>query len=413
MKVLHVDCSDTHGGAARAAFRIHSALLSVGIDSRFAVLQKSSSDWRVWQPERWTRLRKKLAVRGEGLILNHFAKVLPKKPWSLAYFSTPALVDYINNTDCDIVQLHWINGSCLSVADIRRIQKPIIWTLHDAWPFTGGCHYFDSCLRYQEQCRDCPQLAGHTIDFANKQFHAKERSFRDLLLSIVSPSQWLANCARQSALFRNHPITVIPNTLDQQIYQPVQKSLARQLLHLPERRKIILFGADNATHDPRKGYDLLCRALQTLYRQSSHPESILLLVFGASAPRESEKFPFEVRYIGRLHDDYSLALLYQAADVFAAPSREDNLPNTIAEASSCGTACIGFAIGGIPDQIKHMETGYLARPFDTDDFAAGLQTCLEHSRAWGEQSRRVAEQLYAPQICAASYQQVYERLLPK
>lgn len=411
MKVLHIDSSDTQGGAARAAFRIHRALLKAGVASRFAALESHSGDWRVWQPGKWTRLGRKGCAFLERRAVTQVGRVKDDVPWSLAWSGHAAMVDDINASDADVVQLHWVNGGTLSVGDVARIQKPIVWTLHDMWPFTGGCHYAGDCGRYASRCETCPELARHLVDFARRQFDAKMRKWKTARLSVVTPSQWLAACAGKSALFRKCPVTTIPNPLDLSVYKPVDRRWAREVLNIPQERQVILFGADTGTADPRKGYDLLCASLRALAERIAHPEQILLLVFGASAPQEPEGFPFDVQYAGRLQDDAALVLLYRASDVFAAPSREDNLPNTIAEAMACGTPCVGFDIGGVPDMIRDGVTGRVIAPFDTEAFAQGLADCLVNHAAWSAAARRAAERMFDEARCAAAYREVYEALV--
>ena len=183
------------------------------------------------------------------------------------------------------------------------------------------------------------------------------------------------------------------------------------MLNIPEDKQVILFGADNATHDPRKGYDLLRMALQNMRNLVEKPEKVLLLIFGALEPKVSEGLPFAVKYMGRVYDDYTLTLLYNAADAFIAPSREDNLPNTIMEAMACGTPCVGFRIGGIPDEIEHMVTGYLAEPFDTSDLAKGIETVLENREKMGMAARDKAAREYNMQKVGQQYLDLYEEIL--
>ena len=411
MKVLHVDTTDTVGGAARAAFRIFSAISDLGIDSQFVTLEKHSDDWRVWQPGRYARKKKKLCARGERFLLDHIARIQPNKPWSIALSSTPEIVNHINSSNVDVINLHWINGSCISISDIGRIRKPVVWTLHDTWPFTGGCHYFDECDKYQSVCERCPQVMRQSFDVAKYQFKKKEKYYSRLRMSIVSPSKWLAECASKSKLFDGCNVDVIPYPIRLDIYKPINKSFVRDVLNIPEDKQVILFGADNATHDPRKGYDLLRMALQNMRNLVEKPEKVLLLIFGALEPKVSEGLPFAVKYMGRVYDDYTLTLLYNAADAFIAPSREDNLPNTIMEAMACGTPCVGFRIGGIPDEIEHMVTGYLAEPFDTSDLAKGIETVLENHEKMGMAARDKAAREYNMQKVGQQYLDLYENIL--
>lgn len=411
MNVLHVNATDIRGGAARAAWRIHRAMVKENVNSSMAVLEKCSDDWHIWNPSRTVQIYKKFTGCVESILRKKIAAVPGTLPWSLNFFDNHEMVQFINNSKADVVNLHWINNSCLSVNDIDKIQKPLVWTLHDTWAFTGGCHYFGECNRYQSACLQCPQAQRHWGDLAKFQYRAKEHIFSTKNIEIITPSVWLGACASKSRLLERCKVNVIPNTIDQTLYRPLEKNMARSVMGIAPDQKVILFGADCGTRDPRKGYDLLCSAMQKLRERLDGKERILLAVFGASEPVQSEGFPFEVRYFGHLHDDYSLILLYNSADVFVAPSREDNLPNTILEAMSCGTSCVGFAIGGIPDMIVSGKNGYLAHPFDDNDLSYGIQAVLHNSVVWGSNARKKMEQQHEESHIVKKYINVYEDLL--
>ena len=229
-------------------------------------------------------------------------------------------------------------------------------------------------------------------------------------IALVSPSTWLGQCASQSTVFKNCTITTIPNTIDTNTYTPINVNTARQLLNLPEKTKILLFGAASATSDPRKGYDLLKSALTQL-SQNINISNIMLVVFGASHGNEDCNSPFQIRYMGKLHDELTLRLLYSAADVFICPSREDNLPNTIIEASACATASVGFDTCGIPDLIEHGVTGALAKPFDTKSLASAIENALIHSTEYGKNARKKAEQTYNETKISKHYLKLYRKRL--
>ncbi|MGL6338393.1 MAG: glycosyltransferase, partial [Waterburya sp.] len=203
----------------------------------------------------------------------------------------------------------------------------------------------------------------------------KAKAWQNLNMTIVTPSNWLAKCAQSSSLFKNLPIKVIGYGINPQIYQPHPTQLARKILNLPQDKKIILFGALNSTQDQRKGFPLLLSALKNLQHLESS-EQIELVIFGASAPVNPIDFGFKTHYIGKFNDDISLSLLYAAADVFVAPSLQDNLPNTVLESIFCGIPCVAFNIGGMPDMIEHQKNGYLAQAFSPEDLAQGIHWVL-------------------------------------
>jgi glycosyltransferase involved in cell wall biosynthesis len=206
---------------------------------------------------------------------------------------------------------------------------------------------------------------------------------------------------------------VIPNGLDLQKYKPIERSLARKLLDLPQDKQLILFGAMKSTSDRRKGFHLLLPALQKL-SQSEWQKRLELVVFGASEPLEPPDFGFKANYIGKLGDDISLSLLYAAADVFVAPSVQDNLPNTVMEALACGTPCVAFKIGGMPDMIEHEQNGYLAQPYEVEDLARGIAWVLEDRERYEklcDRAREKAEEEFTLELQAQRYLSLYKELI--
>jgi glycosyltransferase involved in cell wall biosynthesis len=277
----------------------------------------------------------------------------------------------------DIVHLHWTNAGFVSVADIGAISVPTVWTLHDMWAFTGGCQYDDGCGRYAEGCGRCPLLGSQRpVDLSSRRFKAKRERWSGSDITVVSPSRWLASEARRSAVFEDKRIEVIRNGLDTARFKPIHRGFARDALGLPQGQRLLLFGAMNANSDQRKGWDLLQAALARLEPGATGEAAIALVVFGSSPAREEHVHGLRAIHVGMLGDEISLALLYAACDVFVAPSRQDNLPNTVAEALACGTPCVAFDIGGMPDMIEHQRNGYLAQAFDADDLAHGIRWCL-------------------------------------
>ena len=311
----------------------------------------------------------------------------------------------------DVIHLHWINGGYLKIETIARFKKPIIWTLHDMWAFTGGCHITKDCMNYTNSCGTCPQLhSNKEKDLSRWIWQRKARAWQNLNLTIVTPSHWLAKCAASSSLLKNVRIEVIPNGLDTQQYKPIEKSVARSILSLPEDKQLILFGAMSATSDPNKGFNFLQSALQNL-SQSGWGEQVELVVFGSSQPKNPTELGLKSHYLGRLNDDISLSLVYAAADVFIAPSVQDNLPNTVMESLACGTPCVAFDIGGMPDMIEHQQNGYLAKPFDIDDLARGITWVLEDEerlQKLGSNGREKIEQNFSLEIQAYNYLSVYK-----
>lgn len=373
MNVLIVNTSDINGGAARAAYRLHHALLSLGVDSQMLVDSKLSDDFTVIGQGSNT---------GKGV--SFLRRVLDRLPVSFykhrsdTYFSPnkvplSGLVKRINDINPDVVHLHWVNKAMLSMADIAKIKAPIVWSLHDMWAFTGGCHYDEECGAYEQSCGGCKVLGSvKSNDLSRKGFNEKRREYaKQKNLTVVGLSQWLAGCASISTLFKNRKVVCLPNPINTLVYAPLDKRVAREILNLPKGRRLILFGAMDAMPDPRKGYKELCEALEEL-----ESENVELVVFGSSQPKIDQGFKFKTHYLGQLHDDVTLRAVYSAADVMVVPSLQENLSNAIMESLACATPVVGFDIGGNSDMIEHQTNGYLTKPYDTADLASGIKWVL-------------------------------------
>jgi glycosyltransferase involved in cell wall biosynthesis len=363
VKVLILSSSDILGGAARSAYRLYKGLGELGIEKQMLVQRKFSDDKTVMGPGN---------SFGKGIaLIRPYLDRLPLclyRKRSEIIFSPSLLPDFllkkISYINPDIVHLHWICDGFIKIESLKRIKVPLIWTLHDSWAFTGGCHIPFDCTRYQESCGKCPNLGStHFRDISRLTWYRKKRSWKNLDITVVTPSRWLAECALSSSLFHNARVKVIPNGIALSRFRPIEKKIARDLLSLPMDRKFILFGALSSTSDVTKGFHFLLPAMQELSKNNA--TNTELIVFGSSEPYNAPEFPLKVHYLGVLSDEIAIALLYSAADVFVLPSLQENLPNTILEAMACGTPAVAFNIGGIPDLIEHEYNGYLARPFET------------------------------------------------
>lgn len=367
---------DIVGGAARAAYRLHKGLQANGISSTMMVQFKDSDDSSVIAP-------KSNFAKGFSNIrisLDHFPKILfskNKETFFHLQWLPEAISTKIKKFRPDLVHFHWICRAFLNIKTVKYIKFPIIWTLHDMWPLTGGCHYSGGCEQYQKFCGNCPILASRTdYDLSRWTWRRKSKNWSDINLTLVAPSFWMKTRAQQSSLFRDKTIDIIPNGIDLNQYRPLDRQSTRSYLGLPKNKKLILFGAINPLSDRRKGFHLLNSAIKQFARTPTGKESELV-IFGASKPAKQPNFSLRSTYVGRLYDDISLSMIYAACDMLVVPSIEDNLPNTIMESMACGTPCLAFRVGGIPEMVSHKKNGYLAEPFSIDDLASGIQWIAE------------------------------------
>jgi glycosyltransferase involved in cell wall biosynthesis len=412
MKVLLVSTYDNANGSGKAAYRLHQGLQQIGIDSHMLVQGKSTGDKAVMAPR--SKLAQGWAIARESI------DALPLK-WhrqrERTVYSLQCFPDQISAAiapiNPDIINLHWTNAGFVQIETIAKLKAPIVWTLHDMWAFTGGCHYDQDCHRYTMACGACPQLHSTTDrDLSRWVWHRKSRAWKQAPLTIVTPSRWLADCAIASSLFQDRRVEVIPNGIDPQIYKPIPQQIARDLLNLPGDKQLICFGALQATDDPRKGFHLLKAALVKL-KEAGWSDQLELVIFGTSQTEGLSDLGFKVHSLGRLSDDLSLTLIYSATDLFVAPSTQENLANTVLEALACGTPCVAFKIGGMPDLIEHDQNGYLAQALDAEDLARGIQSLLEDPERYlmlCDRARQKVLQEFTLAIQAQRYQSLFTEL---
>jgi glycosyltransferase involved in cell wall biosynthesis len=413
MKVLHLNTFENQGGAAIAASRLHRSLLGIDVDSLMLVQNKFTDNEKI-TAQLNTERQATIRTKADSLP----KKIIPKSSrqellFSLACLpdSVPAKIEKINP---DIVNIHWTAWGFLSIESLTRINRPIVWTLHDMWAFTGGCHYAGDCNSYQSSCANCPQMPPNfNIDLAQWVFDRKIHNWQNLDLTLVTPSKWLAQCASSSSLFRTSRIQVISNSLDLNVYHPNDRQSARAELGLPQDKYLILFGAVRIdTH--HKGFHLLKDALEKLSSSYWH-DKCELVIFGSTQSTDLSLFKFKTHYLGSIDGDRELATLYNVADLFVSPSMQDNLPNVILESLACGTPCVAFNIGGMPDMIEHQFNGYLAAPFDPNNLAEGITWVLENIDNEGDvlrqNARRKAEESFSMNLQANSYLQLYQNIL--
>lgn len=418
MKVVIVNTSERTGGAAVAANRLTQALLKAQVDVTMLVRDRKTDNPAV-QTINTSWFRK---------LINQF------------YFLWERIVIFLNNKldrtnlfrvsianvgmdirklkliqEADIIHLHWINQGMLSIRDIRLLLatgKPVVWTMHDLWPATGICHYPGSCKKYRTQCKSCVLTPEAILDFSKLIAQRKQASGFNKI-TYVGCSKWIAGLAGMSSLLKRAQISAIPNPIDTSVYYPADKKQARMFYQLNEDKIYLLFVAVNVL-DRRKGAMYFKEACE--YFSSDYPElkdKIEILLIGNASDEIKTYFPYPVRGLGYLHTDTELRMAYSAATLFIIPSLEDNLPNTIMESMACGTPCVGFAIGGIPEMIGHCRSGYVAQYKSAEDMASGIAYLLK-DHVYEECVAGCIEKVttcYSEQIVASSYIELYNKLI--
>jgi len=411
MKILMINATDIQGGAGRAAYRLHKSLLEAGIDSQMLVQKKSSNDDTV------ISLGSNKIQKGINLLRPtldtlpvKFYKNRTKTLFSPAWLNFNNIIDKINEINPDIVHLHWICGGMIKIEELLKIKKPIVWSLHDNWVFTGGCHIKWECEKYKDECGTCPRLGSSKENDLSKWVWKRKKKTFDKMenLTIIGLSKWIINDLKESSLLKNKKHINLPNPIHTDIFKPFDKEKSRELWNLPKDKKLILFGAINPTGDINKGFKELSEALNLLSLKN-----IEFVVFGSSKPQNTPDFKFKTHYVGHLHDDISLVTLYSAVDVIIVPSLQENLSNAIMESISCGTPVVGFDVGGNSDMIEHQKNGYLAKPFDTTDLKDGIEWILNNEN-YEELCKNAREKVlreFDSKIVAKQYIELYKEIL--
>ena len=409
MRVLIVNTSERTGGAAVAANRLMKALNNNGAKAKMLVRDKDTEALTVvplpQSPRlRWHFLWERLVV----FCRLHFSRQhLFEVDIANAGSDITRLPEF---QEADVIHLHWINQGMLSLKGIQKILrsgKPVVWTMHDIWPATALCHVTLGCERFTTQCTHCRLLpgGGSSNDFSTTIWQRKQQMLAKGNIYFVACSRWLASEAKRSALLKGQKITSIPNPIDTRIYKRGNKQEARRRLGLPLDKKLILFASQRVTN-VNKGMDYLteaCRQLQVA--------DAAVVILGGHAEEVVSQLSLETYPLGYVNEEKRIVDVYQAADVFVLPSLSENLPNTIMEAMACGVPCVGFKVGGIPEEIDHRQNGYVAEYRNAEDLARGIGWILSEAdyEQLSQSAVQKVVQSYSQQSVALKYLDVYHQ----
>jgi len=409
MNILHLVAGELSGGAARGAYWLHQAQRAIGIASTLLTNGRGDGgDDSVVALGATPMQRAKCALlsRMGNLPIWIYRNRQPRIfNTGFAGINFTKLPEY---RKADIIHLHWING-LVAMRTLRKVTKPIVWTMRDMWPLTGGCHYAIDCDRYKLGCGQCPQLGSNKSGDLTRLVVANKHASLPKQLRVVGISHWLSACAEESRVFAGFPVHTISNNIDTRLFYPTPMDIARQALGLPLGKRIILVGAQRIT-DFYKGFDLFLKAMQSVQREDVH-----VLTFGQDIGSGVSALNVNHTHLGFLSDTLSLRLVYAAADVFVAPSLMDAFGKTLAEAMACGTPVVCFNATGPRDIVEHLITGYKAKPFEPADLANGIQWVLGLSKEQQDALRchareRVVEQ-FDSQVIAHQYKVLYKGML--
>lgn len=419
MKVVHLNTYEGNGGAGRACLRLNDAL-----NAETAVSSKVMVYFQFKESSRTGTFSKNIFQKGfaifnilaERYLSKAVAKAV-KTPFSLQWFGR-SIINHPAVQEADIIHLHWVNHGFLSpkfLAQLDELEKPIVWTFHDSNAFTGGCHVRYACENYHKECGNCPLLKWPgKDDFSHKTWLHKKKAYSELNCHIIAPSRWMANSVKLSSLMGFREVTVIPNTIETNVFKPYIKSEAKRILKINADKFVLMSGFMPSKNDKHKGTAYLIEALHDLARRPGIiKENIELVIFGNKDQAEMPEFPFKTTFLGTIANDEHLAKCYSAADVFITPSLEDNLPNTVMEALSCATPVVAFKTGGIPDMVRHLENGYLADYESSEDLATGIEWLYyeDSSAEIQKEARRTILTLFSEKVIAEKHLSLYQHLI--
>lgn len=409
MKIALFNYSDNNGGAARATQRIHYSLINLNVDSTLYVEKKTFSQNKIKSNP---NLNKKVFSNLKLKLISKLTKIVSlnfKDYKSIAITGSKWLEFINNNSSIDIVHLNWINAEMMSIEDIGKISKPIVWTFHDMWPFVGSDHLVDFTPTYANICSYKKNIIQKILNIDKWTYIRKQKNWTKPF-HIVTPSKWLEKCVKQSDLMHNWPVVTIPHPINTNFWRPLKKKDVKKKLGIDSNKKIILYGADGGTKSPNKGFDLLIKSLNLINNKSNN---ITLCIFGnINKSKIITKFP--IIDFGIINDDKKLKLIYNAADICAVSSRQESFCQVALEAQSCGIPVVAFSIGGLKDIIQHKKTGYLATAFNINEFSFYLNNCLNKPKKLLKMSRKARQRvlsLFSMRSVGKKYINLYKKIL--
>ena len=412
MRIALFNSYDDNGGASIATLGILSSLVKVGLRADLWVLSKTSAKKNVYQVKRFFS---KGALSFIDSLPVYFYLRRNRRIFTSAWINN-SIANVANSGNYDVINLFWVSGGFFRIESLENINIPIIWTLHDMWPLTGGCHYDEGCARYEDQCGKCPLLnSSNTVDLSNINLKRKISSWGSKKINIIATSSWIGKCAKASSIFKNSKISIVPNAIDVNKFKPFDKIYAKSEHNLNPLKKYILFSAHGAMKDARKGFIYFLEAIRILSITKSFKEyELVILGSGSVSLFSKENIINKVHFINFIDNEPQRVSLYSACDLLIAPSLQENLSNTVMESLSCGTPVVAFNVGGMPDLIQHKLTGYLAEYKDSSDLANGILYCLEDGE-WLKQAsinaRKFVTREFSPDVVGKKYHDVYNKVI--
>lgn len=424
MKILIVNTYD-RGGAANACVRLHKGLLQQGVDCKLLVLHKTKEIENSYQfttskqkvnqyAKLFKKVKNKISKKYKNVFLEEKVSsedlFLKQREKGLELYSFPNATYDITTSklyqEADVINLHWVAGFLDFETFFKTNKKPVIWTLHDMNPFTGGEHFEETHLGITPDGFPVQRKISSQEEMVHSRvMNSKIKALQDVKnLNFVSLCNWMSQEIAKKNEFANYPLYQIPNGISSKIFRPLDVNFSRELFNIPLGKKVILFVADSVTNE-RKGFIYLQRALEKLNRRD-----VLLCSMGKGKPILDTAL--DALHLGEIKDERVISAVYSMADVFVIPSLMDNLPNTVLESLLCGTPVIGFPIGGIPDMIDHGKNGLLTVEVSVDSLKESMESFLIHGVSSSREEIRIqAVKKYDQSLQARSYIKLFKETL--
>lgn len=379
LKIVHLQSLVSHHG--NAPFRLHEAMLNFGIDSKMIAYNTPRA-----QSSKLYRYSGFVKILKSQIYYKVQKYIESKKKRDTYLFSYPKFIgNNVSNhsmiKEADVIYLHWIVGGFLNFKNIEQILdtgKPVVFFMHDMWTITGGCHHSFECNNYKINCEHCPIFKNDSrYTLASEEFKIKKEIFSKFNnVYFLSPSEWLLSCAKESGLLINKSIFHIPNIIDQELFKPFNKTIAKQILNIDQDVLTISFGCVAGKNNIFKGWQYLEKALNLIYKENDKLK-IELVIFGSEYDQSTvDALPYPIKFMGQINDETTMVVLNNATDLFVSPSLAESFGLTFLENIMCGTPVVGFDVGGVPEIIEHKVNGYLAEYKSSEDLARGIIFCL-------------------------------------
>jgi len=417
MKIVHINTYDISGGAAIAAQRIHEALTQQQVDSKMLVLHQQSDQEKIEAVHSYQYIENDETYFIKEFIqpfyINQSRSDLSQTMFSLSYPGVD-ISDHPFVQEADVIHLHWTAHflSPISLNQLFRLNKPLIWTFHDQRVFTGGCHFTAGCDLYKTECNECPQLITDPCHLVLNQFQDQKELYQNNLFKIVTPSQWMKSCAQQSEILKGREVEVIANPIPLSMFEDYDRNQSKKKLGISPETKTLLFVAKDID-EKRKGFDTLIKALKTMSEFPDFKKDMVSALVIGEKKEIINDLPISLKLIPYVSSMDQMREIYRASDLFLLPSLEDNLPNTMLESMATKTPVIAFETGGIPEFVRNDFTGLLAPLEDHDQYANLIWQLLgddEKRERYGQNAYQEVKEECLPNIQAQKYIKLYEQI---